>query len=134
MTPDLAVAISTELRDFVVATGTRRALPTTCHVGHAGGEQVGLPDVDDQSLRTDLVARAIEGLLETPGACAWMTRGGDTGFTDADAAWFAAARQGFGRHGLALPAFVVMTRNAWVDLVSGEARAWQRIRVRRGDG
>ena len=128
----LAAAISHELRVFVTAAGTRRALPTTCHVGHPRGEQVALADVED-SLRADLVERAIDGLLAADGACAWVTRGGQVGTTDADVAWFAAARHGFARHGLGLPAFVVVTRAAWVDLVSGRTREWRRVRARRPD-
>jgi hypothetical protein len=130
MDADLAAAITTELRAFVATAGTRRALPTTCHVGHPAGEHVDLPDVADQSLRTDLVVRAIDGLGVTAGACAWITRGGELGTTDVDAGWLAAARQGFARHGLPLPTFAVVTRNAWIDLVSGERRVWRRVRSR----
>jgi hypothetical protein len=126
----LADAITRELRGFVARAGTRRALPTSCHVGHPGGEQVTLPEVDDQGLRTDLVVRAVEGLAELEGACVWLTRGGDLGTTDSDAAWHAAAREGFARHGLVLPAFVVVTRAAWLDLVSDERRTWFRVRTR----
>jgi hypothetical protein len=138
MQDELATAITHELRAFVARVGTRRALPTTCHVGHPHGDHVRLAQLDGQldgplepSLLADLVTRAVDGLLEVDGACAWVTRGGDLGTTDADAAWFAAARQGFARHGLVLPAFAVVTRTAWVDLVSGEQRLWTRVRTRR---
>jgi hypothetical protein len=131
MHADLAAAVTRELRVFVASAGTRRALPTTCRVGHPAGEQVTLPDADEQGLRTDLVVRAIDGLVETSGACAWVTRGGGLTTTDADAGWFAATRAGFARHGLVLPAFVVVTRSAWIDLVSGEQRTWRRVRTRR---
>jgi hypothetical protein len=127
---ELGQRVTQELRAFVAAAGTRRALQTTCHVGHPGGEQVPLADVDEPSLRTDLVERAIDGLGAIDGACAWVTRGGDLGTTDADANWFAAARAGFARHGLTLPAFVIVTRTAWMDLVSGERRQWRRVRTR----
>ena len=131
MDAELAAAITRELRVFVASAGTRRALPTTCHVGRPTGEQVALPDVPDQGLRTDLVVRAIDGLTSTEGACAWVTRGGDLDTTDTDAAWFAATRAGFSLHGLELPAFVVVTRSAWLDLVSEEHRVWRRVRTRR---
>jgi hypothetical protein len=131
MHTDLAAAITKELRGFVASAGTRRALPTTCHVGHPAAEHVVLPEVNEHGLRTDLVVRAIEGLAETEDACAWVTRGGDLGTTDADLAWLAAARSGFARHGLVLPAFVVVTRSAWLDLVSGQERVWRRVRNRR---
>jgi hypothetical protein len=133
MHPDLAAAVTRELRVFVASAGTRRALPTTCRVGHPDGEQVTLPEADEHGLRTDLMVRAIEGLTETTHACAWVTRSGDLGTTDADAAWYAAARAGFARHGLVLPAFVVVTRSAWLDLVSGEQRTWRRVRTRRAE-
>ncbi len=132
--PDLELALRLELRRFVTAAGTRRALPTTCHVGHPGGQHSALPDESLASLRADLVERAIDGLVGLDGACAWVTRGGELTTADADAAWFAAAREGFGRHGLPLPAFAVMNRSAWVDLVSGERREWRRVRARREPG
>jgi hypothetical protein len=132
METSLAAAIHGELRTFVKGAGTRRSLPTTCHVGHPGGEQARWPHevTEDRSLRADLVERAIDGLLETKGACAWVTRGGVLDVSDADADWFAAARTGFARHGLPLPAFFVLTRTAWVDLVTGEQRHWTRVRSR----
>ena len=130
MDTTLACAIRAELRAFVDAAGTRRSLGTTCHVGHPGDAHARWPhDVTaDHSLRTDLVERAIDGLLVTDGACAWVTRGGELEVSDADAAWFAAARTAFARHGLVLPAFFVLNRSGWVDLVSGERRAWSRVR------
>jgi hypothetical protein len=130
MHADLAAAITQELRGFVAAAGTRRALPTTCHVGRPADEHVALPEVDDPGLRADLVERAIDGLVSLENACAWLTRAGDVGMTDTDATWFAAARAGFARHGIVLPAFVVVTRTAWLDLVSGEQRVWSRVRTR----
>lgn len=129
--PDLVAAIRKELRAFVQAAGTRRSLPTTCHIGHPGGEHSawvhGGRD-DDAGLRVDLVERAIDGLAVTDGACGWLTRTGELDLTDADAEWFAAARNGFARHGLPLSAFFVLNRTAWVDLVTGERREWTRTR------
>jgi len=129
--PDLAAAITHELREFVASAGTRRALPATCHVGRPAGEQVALPEARDHGLRTDLVVRAIDGLGSTEGACAWVTRGGDLETTNVDLAWFAAATAAFTLHGLVLPAFVVVTRSAWLDLVSDQHRVWRRVRSRR---
>jgi hypothetical protein len=131
MEPSLAAAVRAELRAFVVAAGTRRSLPTTCHVGHPGGEHsrwVHGGRSDDPAMRADLVERAIDGLASTDGACGWLTRGGGLDLADADAEWFAAVRSGFARHGLTLPAFFVLNRTAWVDLVSGERRTWTRVR------
>jgi hypothetical protein len=132
MEPSLAHAIRAELRAFVIAAGTRRTLATTCHVGHPGGEQAHLEHdlTRDPAIRADLVERAIDGLLLVDGACAWVTRGGELTLTDADAEWFAASRAAFARHGLGLPAFFVLNRSGWVDLVSGEERRWARVRNR----
>jgi len=132
MEPSLAFAIRAELRAFVIAAGTRRSLPTTCHVGHPRGEQVHLEHgvMTDPALRTDLVERAIDGLLVVEGACAWITRGGELTLADPDAEWFAASRTAFARHGIRLPAFFVLNRSGWVDLVSGEQRHWARVRNR----
>ena len=132
MDPTLAAAIKEELREFVAAAGTRRDLPTTCHVGHPGGQRTRFAhlEVDDASLRADLVERAIDGLLTTEGACVWITRSGELGLVDADAEWFAAARAAFARHGLPLPAFFVLNRRGWVDLLSDERREWSRVRNR----
>ncbi len=124
----LAEEVTRELRAFVAAAGTTRALPTTVHVGHPGGEHVALADVAGAGLRADLVTRALDGLLVLDGACAWLTRGGRPGIGDVDAEWWAAARHGFARHGLVLPAFVVLTRTTWQDLVTGERRSWSRVR------
>jgi hypothetical protein len=128
----LTVGIMAELRALVDAAGTRRAIPTTCHVGHPGGDQSRFPHrvVDEPSLRADLVERAIDGLRETDRACAWVSRGGELELNDADAEWLAATRIAFGRHGLVLPAFFVVNRHGWVDLVSGERRQWTRVRSR----
>ena len=136
MEPALADAIRAELRAFVIAAGTRRSLATTCHVGHPCGEQVHLEHgvTTEPALRADLVERAIDGLLDLNGACAWMTRGGELTLGDADAEWFAASQTAFARHGLRLPAFFVLNRNGWVDLVSGEQRRWSRVRNRARPG
>ena len=136
MDVDLAAAFTRELHGFVATVGTRRALPTCCYVGRPGepghDDRVALADPGsaDTALRTDLVERALDGLLEPETACAWLTRGGELGATDTEIAWSCAAQTAFARHGLRLPAFVVLTRRAWVDLVSGEGRAWRRVRTR----
>lgn len=132
MQETLAAAIHVELRAFVAAAGNRRSLPITCHVGHPGGQQAWFAhDAGARtSLRTDLVERAIDGLLDTNQACAWVTRSGELDLADADAEWFAAARSAFARHGLRLPAFFVLNRNGWTDLLTGERRTWSRVRTR----
>lgn len=130
MDTTLAAGIRGELRAFVAAAGTRRSLPTICHVGHPGGAQARWPHAvtTDHSVRADLVERAIDGLVVAEGACAWVCRGGALEVSDVDAEWFAAARTAFARHGLTLPAFFVLNRTGWLDLVSEERRQWSRIR------
>jgi hypothetical protein len=130
MKATLAAGIHVELRAFVASAGTRRSLPASCTVGHPGGQQTRFAHevTNEASLRADLVERVLDGLLDTTDACAWVARSGELDLTDADAEWFAAARTAFGRHGLPLPAFFVLNRNGWVDLVTGEHRAWTRVR------
>jgi hypothetical protein len=130
MDPSLATGIRAELRAFVTGAGNRRALPTSCHVGHPGGEHSRFAHaaVDEASLRADLVERALDGLEVVDGACAWVTRGGELHLTDADAEWFAASMTAFARYGLVLPAFFVLNRTGWIDLVSEERRQWTRVR------
>ena len=132
MRSTLAAGIHEELRAFVASAGTRRSLPITAFVGHPDGQRSWFPHevTTESALRADLVERVLDGLLETGEACAWVTRGGELHLGDADAEWFAAARTGFARHGLPLPAFFVLNRHGWVDLVTGERRAWSRVRRR----
>jgi hypothetical protein len=131
----LAGQLRAALCDFVTAAGTRRRLPTLFHVGRPGGDHLTLPHDPyfDAGLRADLVERAIDG-LDGPAAtrpCPWLTRTGDLSPADADFAWFAAARDGFGRHGLDLPGFFVVTRYGWLNLANEDVIRWRRVRPRR---
>ena len=128
----LAAQLRAALCDFVTAAGTQRRLPTLFHLGTPGGEHVTLPhDLRfDPGLRADLVERAVDGLegraAQRP--VPWLTRTGDLAPTDADFAWFSAARQGLGRHGLELPGFFVVTRYGWLNLANEELIRWRRVR------
>jgi hypothetical protein len=130
----LAGQLRAALCDFVSAAGTRRRLPTTFHVGTPGGDQVTVPHAVhfDAGLRADLVERAIDGLDGRAGErpVPWLTRTGDLTPADADLAWFAAAREGFGRHGLELPGFFVVTRYGWLNLANDDVIRWRRVRPR----
>jgi hypothetical protein len=130
----LAGQLRAALCDFVSSAGMRRRLPTTFHVGTPGGDQVTVPhDVCfDAGLRADLVERAIDGLDGRAGErpVPWLTRSGDLTAADADFAWFAAAREGFGRHGLELPGFFVVTRYGWLNLANEDVVRWRRVRPR----
>jgi hypothetical protein len=128
----LAGQLRAALCDFVTSAGTRRRLPTLFHVGTPGGEQITLPHdlYFDAGLRADLVERAIDALDGLAGArpVPWLTRVGDLSPTDADFAWFSAAREGFGRHGRELPGFFVVTRYGWLNLANEDVIKWRRIR------
>ncbi len=112
MHADLADAFTPELRGFVASASTRRALPTSCHVGHPAGAQVALPDVADQGLRADLVERAIDGLdTDRARLCVAHARWG-AGHDRRGPGVAGGRTSGFARHGLVLPAFFVLTRTA----------------------
>ncbi|HET8560880.1 MAG TPA: hypothetical protein VFL69_10210 [Marmoricola sp.] len=121
--------------DFVAAATGLRALPTTVHVGAPLGERIDVVSEHwfDAGLRTELVAQALAGLDEPTFAVAlpWLTRSGDLETHDADLAWCAASLAAFGRYGAAPPGFFVVTRRGWLDLLSGEARTWSRVRPAR---
>jgi hypothetical protein len=132
----LAGQLRAALCDLVTSAGTRRRLPTLFHVGTPGGDRITLPDdaYFDAGLRADLVERAIDGLqgraAERP--VPWLTRTGDLSPADCDFAWFSAARDGFGRHGLALPGFFVITRYGWLNLANEDVIRWRRVRPAAG--
>ena len=130
----LAGRLRQELSDFVAAAGTRRSLPTLVHVGRPGGERITVPHDHsfDAGLRADLLERALTGLDAVTGArpVPWVTRSGDLTPGDADFAWFAAAREAFGRHGLDLPGFFVISRHGWLNLADDDVVRWRRVRPR----
>jgi hypothetical protein len=123
----LATAI---MRRFVAETGRRRLVPTTVHVGVPLGECRSLPDAAwyDAGTRAALVARALEGIAAPGPWCLWLSRSGDLETDDRDLAWLAAARDGFGAHGLVPRAVFVVTRRGWADLGTGARHHWSRVR------
>ena len=133
---DLVASVRKAMYEFVNAAGNRRVLPPVFHVGRPGGRpgayQYAIADevATQAGLRADLVERALDGLLvEDP--CAWITRSGSLTPTDPDVAWFAASREAFGRHGLELPAFLVITRAGWINLMAEQALPQPGVRPRR---
>ena len=114
----------------------RRRHPLAVQVGVPDGwrESVELPWPEpgwhDHGLRVDvltaLLARTDPAVTEAHG---WITRPGVPALHDADCAWYAAAVHGFGVHGVALSGFHAVTRTGWVDVVTGESRAWKRLRL-----
>jgi hypothetical protein len=129
----LTRGIGLELRQFVRVAGRRRMLPFTAYVGVPGGHRARfVEDVRDPVLRADLVERGVDslapGLVEKQRACAWVTRADGLDPETRDLEWLAAARAGFARHVLELPAFFVVGRYGWHELLSGRTRTWSRIR------
>ncbi len=129
----LARGIAVELRQFVRAAGRRRLLPLKAYVGVPGGARTALDDdVRDPVLRADLVERGIDavgpGVAESQRTCAWVTRADGLEPETRDLEWLVAAHTGFARHGLQLPAFFVVGRYGWHELLSGRTRTWTRIR------
>ncbi len=129
---------------MVDVAGHRRLLVARCRVGRPGGTGVWLPedaDTGDPGLLSDLVERGLDGLdvLDRPTTAtagsgpvlAWVARSGDLEAGDGDLAWLRAARAGFGRHGLALPCFLVLGRHGFVDLIGGRGHTWSRVRASR---
>jgi hypothetical protein len=129
----LARGIAAELRHFVRTAGRRRMLPFTAYVGVPGGARTAFgDDVRDAVLRADLVERGLDalapGVVERNRACAWVTRADGLEAETRDLEWLVAARNGFERHGLALPAYFLVGRYGWHELLSGRRRTWTRIR------
>jgi len=131
MDEDLTHQLRAALTDFVAESGTRRALPTTVRIGVPGGAHLALPHdpTADAGLRADVVERALD-TCDQETAVAWLTRSGELVAGDTDFAWFAASREAFGRHGLRMPGFFVMTRYGWLDLCDDSVVRWRRVRVR----
>lgn len=127
-----AALLRRELERYVAALGRRRWVPPDVHVGVPGGVRVTVAGVGlagrDVGWRADLLERAIDGVELVPRA--WITRCGTLEPTDDDLAWCAGARLAFARHGLELPAFHVLTRYGWRDLLGAEVVTFHRVRRR----
>ena len=117
----------------------RRRHPLGLHLGQPAGWRESLevpwpePRWHDSGLRVDLVT----GLLSRTGpevgsAYGWITRPGVSEPHDVDLAWYAAALRGFGAHRVELRGFFTVTRTGWLDVASGERRAWKRLRLGSG--
>lgn len=119
---------------FELRRGTRaRVFAPVVHVGVPGGEVFVAPAGDlDHTLRTDLVLTLLAMHREEAMPAVWLTRVGQPGGHDLDAAWEAAARAGFAESGGPLPWFAVVTKQGWARPLTGETRTWQRLRLRGG--
>ena len=78
-----------------------------------------------------VVARYLWDVTNTDRPSDRVTRTGDLSPTDADFAWFSAARDGFGRHDLEPPGFFVVTRYGWFNLANDDVVRWRRVRPHR---
>ena len=115
----------------------RRRHPLRVHVGEPGGwrETIDLPWPEplwhDTGLRVDVVSALLARTdpRTVIAAHGWITRPGAPELHDADLAWYAAAVLGWGAHGVVLSSFHAVTRSGWVDVVTGERRAWKRLRL-----
>lgn len=122
----------------------RRRPPPTVHVGlpgrHAASfvHEPGTPV--DPALAADVVGallqrarRELGALLGTapPVPLVWLTRSGTSAGHDADVLWSCAARAAYAEAGL-VATFVVVTRDGWLDPVTGVQREWRRLRRRSG--
>lgn len=119
---------------FELRRSTRaRVFPPVLHVGVPGDEVFVAPAGDlDHALRADLVLTLLAMHREEALPSVWLTRVGQPGGHDLDAAWEAAARAGFAESGAPLPWFAVVTKQGWVRPLTGEGRTWQRLRLRGG--
>lgn len=132
--PPAAELLRRALIDLVTECGPRRSFPPLLRLGDPGGVHRYFADDPgyDSGLRADVLERALDGFdLEHELPTCWLTRSGELVPGDLDFAWFAATREAFGRHGSDLPAFFVMTRRGWLDLVEDTGPTLCNIRPRR---
>jgi hypothetical protein len=133
--PALQAALDAEVGAVVREAGRRRTVITALRLGSPGRRGpapvvIAEDSSYDAGLRSDLVERALEEELRLAQGppLPWLTRSGGLVMTDADAAWSAATRAGYARHGLPFPGFYVITLAGWMDLDAARVRP---LRVRR---
>ena len=114
----------------------RRRHPLGVHIGQPAGRRETLelswpePSWHDSGLRVELVTGLLtRGGAEARTAYGWITRPGVSEPHDADLAWYAAALSGFAAHGVELAGFYAVTRTGWLEVATGERRAWKRLRL-----
>ena len=116
------------------ARESRRVFDASVHVGVLDGPRdsftvraADLPVVD-AALRADVVSALLDD-APADWRTAWLVRPGVPHLHDLDLAWLGAARTAFGMHGRPLEAFYAVTRSGWLDVLTGESRAWKRLRL-----
>jgi hypothetical protein len=131
---DLETQLTRAVRRFADATPARRRATPWLRIGSPGGRHLGLADDPgyDAGLRADVVERVLDGFdPASPPPTAWLTRTGGVAPGDVDLAWLAACREGYGRHGITLTSFYLVTRSAWSDLLDDENATTVRRRRQR---
>lgn len=125
----VAGAFTREMRRWARQVGRTRRPQGWVHVGDPDGERISIRVRPwyDQSLRTDLIGRAMDG-LETTERLVWLTRGGDLDLAVNDLLWLAAARGASERRGRPLSCFHVVTRRGWHEAIAGRRVQWPRVR------
>lgn len=143
---DLAAALRLEVW-WLRRAEQRRVFAPRLHVGAPGtpssltsdglaplrGDPWPVPRWLDAGVRADVADRMVSAWVSqqrSPAHC-WLTRPGRPEPHDEDNAWLSAATWAFDAHGLPLLGFRVVTRYGWRDPVTGEARRWKRLRVKR---
>ena len=130
-------ALGTRLRaevGLLRARESRRVFDTTVYVGTLGGDRdsfvVRARDVPaiDGAVRIDVVSALVERTADDHRSL-WLTRVGTPDPYEQDLAWQRAARAGFAMHGRTLEGCFAITRYGWRDLLTGESRAWKRLRL-----
>jgi hypothetical protein len=116
------------------ARESRRVFDASVHVGVLGGPRTGFVvrardlAAVDAALRVDVLTALVE---ESPmeWCTAWLVRPGVPEPHDLDLQWLSAAHTAFGIHGRRLDGCYAITRSGWRDLLTGESRAWVRLRL-----
>ncbi|RNL64912.1 hypothetical protein EFK50_02715 [Nocardioides marmoriginsengisoli] len=119
---------------FVGSTVPRQRSPAVLHLGTPGSAHLTFEQQPayDSGLWADVIERALDGLdLDRSTPVPWVTRTGELSPGDHDFGWFAAVREGFGRHGLDLPGFFVMNQHGWFDLTTDTEPTLCRVRRRK---
>ncbi|MFL6060390.1 MAG: hypothetical protein ACJ72E_04090 [Marmoricola sp.] len=131
---DLETQLARAVRRHARTTSSRSRVSPWLRLGPPAGQHLGFADhaAYDAGLRADVIERALDGF--DPAAApplAWLTRSGAPVPGDLDLAWLAACREAFGRHGIELDGFYLLTREVWTDLLGDGTVTTVRIGRRR---
>jgi hypothetical protein len=143
ITRETHVALRAAVLDFRESEHRRRP-PPVLRMGVPGRLAASFvtdpDDPPDPALAVDVVGallqrsrRDLAALPDQGGAlpATWLTRAGSLDAHDADMVWSAATRAAYAEAGLDAT-FVVVTRDGWLDPVTGVRREWRRLRRRSG--